>query len=88
MDLNRIYAALPEGHNSYSAHIDASSAGRDEYDLRVDSEMELLVDLALEVARTAGIQASAEIMHKGGVPFHVSTRVLLRPEQRRTKRKA
>jgi hypothetical protein len=51
--------------------------------VRVNLDMEELVNRALAVAYLVGLKAGVEMMREGGVPFHVVTRVMLHPEQRR-----
>jgi hypothetical protein len=56
---------------------------RENAKLRYSEEVEAAVNLGLMTAMFNGVAAGATVMRIGGVPLHVSKRVLTRPTQRR-----
>jgi hypothetical protein len=50
---------------------------------RIDRQTAVLVDLAINFARSHGVAAGANVLFHHGVSLEVAQRVLLRPSERR-----
>ncbi|GEM_PF-6646658 len=51
--------------------------------IRTNKDIEMAVNRGLAASMLNGMTVGAEVMKAGGVPLHVSTRVLANPNQRR-----